>query len=638
MLAADAFEQHAVYLINLDRNEQSLPPFVIEDRLVNAAGAKSADLRNCFDHVCDGKGPSVWASEAGYNSNVAEVLVSYFPPGSSNSQAKQALEGWIDSPTHRDILRGDNNEVGVGRTTVGNNVYWAGLTGSSKPNATYLTGVVFDDRNDNRRYDYGEGLSGVTVSDGMNSVTTTPAGGWKLEVAPNKAHTITANGGGFGPDTTTLVEVANENRSLDFAKGWNSVNLDYGTHPAERAASTPPTSNPTRPPQTEPDPVTPNPASGKGFVSGRVFIDIDENGERTSDEVSLANWIVFVDANNNGKRDKGESQQLTDADGRYEFQLAAKTRAVKVRTELKNGFNKTTSLGKSVVIQTGVRKTKDFGVLRNNEISGFVFQDADRDGMRDAKEKKLSGWTVFVDANSNGRRDAGERQDVTNKNGKYSFKSLEPGSHKIVVAGKSGFEFTSRDTRSVSVRSSGAKTEKNFGVNQPRETTARPPRSATISKAMISGKVFEDANGDGLRSTNEELLAGWIVFVDSNRNGARDANETFARTDQNGRYEFTLPVGSYRIGAETRGGFAFTTNQVRSVSIRDGVSKRQRDFGVMRPSAAIASDAAIPDDFATLRDASNRDSILGDSINEIGKQKNGSQRLGAVDRLFAKFR
>ena len=60
-------------------------------------------------------------------------------------------------------------------------------------------------------------------------------------------------------------------------------------------------------------------------------------------------------------------------------------------------------------------------------ISGSKFNDLDNDGVRDAGEPALSGWTVYLDQNRNGQRDPNEPFDVTDGSGAYSFTNLPPG-------------------------------------------------------------------------------------------------------------------------------------------------------------------------------------------------------------------
>ncbi len=342
-----------------------------------------------------------------------------------------------------------------------------------------------------------------------------------------------------------------------------------------------------------------DPAHGR--VSGRLFLDADQDGKRDTREDGLADWIVYVDANRNGRRDASEVQIQTDATGRYEIDTTPRGsgHGLRINVELKPHFENTTTLSRSVLVQAGIHKTgKDFGVIRTNGVTGFVFRDTDQDRKRDAGEASMANWSLFVDENGNGRHDIAERKTTTNRNGRYSFQSFDPGSHSIVVIAKDGFEFTTTSTRNVSVTTNGVVSGRNFGVVRTQSSKPLPPQIAVQKKVQISGRVFEDANGDGVRTNNETTLANWRIFVDANRNGHRDADEMSMLTDSSGRYEFTVVAGTYHIGVESRSGFDFTTNQIRSVNVIDGTDKRRRDFGVVRESSAplpSAADAARSD-------------------------------------------
>jgi uncharacterized protein (DUF2141 family) len=78
-----------------------------------------------------------------------------------------------------------------------------------------------------------------------------------------------------------------------------------------------------------------------GSVSGTVFNDVNGNGKKdaTTDK-GLAGWRVYVDANNNGMYDSGETFVTTDANGNFSFKnLAAGTYIFSV--QLKRGYYQT---------------------------------------------------------------------------------------------------------------------------------------------------------------------------------------------------------------------------------------------------------------------------------------------------------
>jgi hypothetical protein len=66
----------------------------------------------------------------------------------------------------------------------------------------------------------------------------------------------------------------------------------------------------------------------------------------------------------------------------------------------------------------------------------------------------------------------------------------------------------------------------------------------------VSGTVYKDTNGNGVKDSGETGLAGVGLFLDANHNGVYDPNTTerIATTDASGNYTLTaVPVGSYTL-------------------------------------------------------------------------------------------
>lgn len=85
----------------------------------------------------------------------------------------------------------------------------------------------------------------------------------------------------------------------------------------------------------------------------------------------------------------------------------------------------------------------EFRRLFNGAISGVVYADYDRDGLRDSGEPGLGNWQVYLDNNDNGRRDSGEQIVSTSGTGDYQFSNLPTGSHVIRQILPEGWEQTS---------------------------------------------------------------------------------------------------------------------------------------------------------------------------------------------------
>lgn len=68
------------------------------------------------------------------------------------------------------------------------------------------------------------------------------------------------------------------------------------------------------------------------------------------------------------------------------------------------------------------------GMTPTGEIHGYKFEDVDGDGLEDAGEGRLAGWTFYLDANNNGQYDSGETTSgPTGADGEYHFTGLAAG-------------------------------------------------------------------------------------------------------------------------------------------------------------------------------------------------------------------
>ncbi|MGK7910222.1 MAG: S8 family serine peptidase [Synechococcus sp.] len=89
--------------------------------------------------------------------------------------------------------------------------------------------------------------------------------------------------------------------------------------------------------------------------------------------------------------------------------------------------------------------TLDFGSIKlpPGELSGFLWNDRNGNGKRDANEPGLVGRTVFIDRNQNGELDTDEQSAVTNTNGRYVLQDVPASTLTVATVVPDGWKQTS---------------------------------------------------------------------------------------------------------------------------------------------------------------------------------------------------
>jgi hypothetical protein len=174
-----------------------------------------------------------------------------------------------------------------------------------------------------------------------------------------------------------------------------------------------------------------------------------------------------------------------------------------------------------------------------------VYNDLDRDGVRDSGEAAWANVKVFIDTDNDGKLDAGEKSATTNTAGQATFGSLPVGpSYRVRIVPPSSTKTTSANPVLAAVTANGT----------------RDVRTGLTKLGSISGRVFSDDNKNGRLDTGEALLSGRTVFIDLDGDNRLDTNEKRTTTDANGNFKFTgLVAGAYRIRRVFPGGYRLST-------------------------------------------------------------------------------
>jgi hypothetical protein len=98
--------------------------------------------------------------------------------------------------------------------------------------------------------------------------------------------------------------------------------------------------------------------------------------------------------------------------------------------------------------------------------------------------------------------------------------------------------------------------------------------------ASISGQVFADGNGDGLKGVDAIGLGGWTVFIDKDADGKLDTNEIRTTTDKFGNYKIgNLAAGTYVVKIVQQTGWKLTSASSFTITLTSGQTVANKLFG-----------------------------------------------------------
>jgi len=209
---------------------------------------------------------------------------------------------------------------------------------------------------------------------------------------------------------------------------------------------------------------------------------------------------------------------------------------------------------------------QDFGNYQPASLSGQKFEDLDSDGVKDAGEPGLDGWTIeLVDPSTSRVIDTA----VTLEGGFYTFANLAPGDYELHELLQDGWvqTYPEANLHSLTLACGEEITDKDFG---------------NARASTISGQKFEDLDGDRVKDAGELGLDGWIVeLVDADTGELFDSQSTSG----GGLYSFVdLLPGSYEVRELLRPGWVrtFPSAPVHSITLGYDEHHTGIDFGNYR--------------------------------------------------------
>ena len=357
------------------------------------------------------------------------------------------------------------------------------------------------------------------------------------------------------------------------------------------------------------------------YIRGTVFCDNNNDGTQQAGDVGLSGVMITL----TGLDDRGQAVSAattTDADGHYSFdglrpgtyrvaepdQPAGKLDGKDTAGLFGGGVAGNDVIDGIVLTQGLISENNNFGEIKPNSISGYVYCDGSDNGLREIGELGLPGVAVRL----TGLDDRGLAVDVTvntGPDGKYLFANLRPGTYAVSEPNQPADKIDGRDTAG-STPGSVATNDliSNIVLGTGQDSTDN--NFGEIKPSSIAGFVYCDDNNDGIKQGTEQGLAGVQVRL----TGSNDLNQPVditLTTGADGSYKFDkLRPGVYTVtelsqpvgkddGQETAGtaGGDTSVNEVISgIVLPPAFDSTGNNFGELLPPAAQVSGFVYCDD------------------------------------------
>jgi hypothetical protein len=368
--------------------------------------------------------------------------------------------------------------------------------------------------------------------------------------------------------------------------------------------------------------------------SGTKFEDLNANGVKDTGESGLQGWTIkiYKDANGNGTLEDADdgtadsafttfrTDATTDSAGGYSFPALPNGNYIVCETAQPagaSGITPTTGWKESLpnanntdkancsavtglaavgykVNIAGVADTgNDFGNYHPAVKSGVKFNDLNANGVKDAGEPGLNGWTInaYKDTDGNGVRDNGETTVAATATtatvnavvGSYAL-TLDPGKYVVCEVLQSTWKESKPSGNTIC----------NGTTNNDLTTLGAAGYAVTIvsrvdhpnndfgnfQQATIAGTKFKDINNNGAKDAGDSGLQGWTIHIYNDAGGTAgslDATDVLVdtqTTDSSGNYtSASLSPGTYYVCEASQTGWVETYPKTGTTDVTDCTAK-----------------------------------------------------------------
>jgi uncharacterized protein (DUF2141 family) len=315
-------------------------------------------------------------------------------------------------------------------------------------------------------------------------------------------------------------------------------------------------------------------------ISGRVFLDFDNSGTFNGPDSGIQGVTITL----SGGGLTTPQTTTTDAQGNYSFGNLAVGNYTVTETQPTTGIGHDGKVTRPTAVippsttpvpigTVGVNKVTDltltstttvgglnFAEVPQVQTGGFVFNDLNNNGVKDAGEAGIAGVKVTLTGTSIVSGPITAKTATTDVNGEYKFQNLTPGTYTITETQPTAFSDGKEQNGTPTGATVGA--DKFTGIDLTKAATSGGFNFGEVTTGTLSGVVFADANNDGTQAaTGEPGIAGVKVVLTGQDSAGHPVSRT-TTTGADGSYTFNnLAAGTY------------TVREIQPTTFADGTDK-----------------------------------------------------------------
>ncbi|GEM_PF-2999900 len=375
--------------------------------------------------------------------------------------------------------------------------------------------------------------------------------------------------------------------------------------------------------------------------SGTLFTDSNQNGVMDASESGASGWTVFVDRDGDGLLSPGDNQEVSNADGTYQFSsMWPGTHDVAVVPQQGFVFIAPSSGSQTVMLTDGgTVPDVDFAIaLSLSSIDGQVWTDTDGNGMRSDDEAPASGVEVFLESATN---EQSYISQLTRSDGRYSFENLPDGQFRVRVALPEGRVLT------MGADSEGNRTDSAIDTQEGKSEVLSLVQGDFIGDidigltipSSIGDFVWNDTSQDGIQNSNEAGLEG--VVMQLWRRPLLIFPIQTQTTDSDGNYLFSpLSPGTYIVTIEPPSADSLVLSPANTGIFNDEIDS---DFTELPSGIFSSGDIQLgandprTDIDAGLTTLNTIGNFIWDDLDQDGIQDVGEPGIEGVDLTISKY-